>query len=448
MNFFKRKFSFHDDDPVAPMEDVAGASSPPSSFSFQAIANKVSSTISAPTSPARTGESLAAALERSMQDRSREQPLKDAKVLLVVDSPQIDWSKYFRVQNEVPIRVEQADFPELDLMCTEHICTVEITQTGRDPRAFTPSAAFIGPGASKCPEAKAIIRCLIAAHIPLLNSYTSVVAFLDRCNLQPASAFPIVVIINEGSQGMGKVKVNSHEEMCDIEGMLQMVGEKGELEVEVEPFVDVKYDLHVQKIGDEFKSFIRRGISRSWKSNVGSNVLEQIPSIERHKNYIRAIEDHVGPMSICSIDILVSKEGREFVHGINDVLAYFGESQEDDRRATAHLLRNLVLSGMHLHYHRVHHVHQHSIHGAATNGTPNHAHQSLVNGNHQQQQQQRTPVVPRRTPSVEKPYPHGRMVDGDPTLPRPMAPPPPPRRELPQNPVNGQTTPGAAIFIN
>ena len=50
---------------------------------------------------------------------------------------------------------------------------------------------------------------------------------------QPASAFPIVVIINEGSQGMGKVKVNSHEEMCDIEGMLQMVGEKGELEVNI-----------------------------------------------------------------------------------------------------------------------------------------------------------------------------------------------------------------------
>ncbi|EYB89580.1 hypothetical protein Y032_0230g2968 [Ancylostoma ceylanicum] len=50
MNFFKRKFSFHDEDGEAALEDPSNAAAPssgapPSAFSFQAIANKVSSTI-------------------------------------------------------------------------------------------------------------------------------------------------------------------------------------------------------------------------------------------------------------------------------------------------------------------------------------------------------------------------------------------------------------------
>ncbi|VDL78405.1 unnamed protein product [Nippostrongylus brasiliensis] len=157
---------------------------------------------------------------------------------------------------------------------------------------------------------------------------------------QPTT-FPVVISVNEGYQGIGKIKVNSHEELCDVEGMLQIMG-KGDTEVEVEPYVDLKFDLHVQKIGNEIKTFLRRGISKNWKSNVGSAVLEQIPTNERHKQYIHAICEHVGRMSICSIDILVSKEGREYVHDINDVIALFGESQEDDRRNASNLLRAVL----------------------------------------------------------------------------------------------------------
>ncbi|KAK6052515.1 Synapsin, ATP binding domain protein [Cooperia oncophora] len=114
------------------------------------------------------------------------------------------------------------------------------------------------------------------------------------------------------------------------------------LQVEVEPYVELKFDLHVQKIGHDIKTFLRRGISKSWKSNVGSAVLEQLPTNERHKQYIHAICEHVGRMSICSIDILVSKEGREYVHDVNDVIAFYGETQEDDRRNAAALMRAIM----------------------------------------------------------------------------------------------------------
>uniref|UniRef100_A0A8R1I1Y2 ATP-grasp domain-containing protein n=1 Tax=Caenorhabditis japonica TaxID=281687 RepID=A0A8R1I1Y2_CAEJA len=372
MNFFKRKFSFSEDEgEAAAMDDVSG---PPSSFSFQSIANKVSNTISAPTSPAKSRESLAAALERSLNhDRSRGEPvMKDAKVLLVIDSHHVDWSKYFRNQTEFPIRVEQGDINEIDVMCTEKTCTVELNQPGKDVRMFTPSAVFMGAGATRCAQMKTITRAFIAAHVPFLNSHTSSVAFLDKNNLKKqlkkitlsdgasipmlpivhyphfhkfhqnqSGTYPLVVSVNEGFQGIGKIKVNNHEELCDVEGMLQIMS-KGDTEVEVQPYVDAKYDLHVQKVGHEYKTFIRRGICKHWKSNVGSSVLEQIQTNERHKKYLKAITDHVGPMQICSIDILVSKEGREFVHDVNDVMAYFGESAEDDRRAASLLLRALM----------------------------------------------------------------------------------------------------------
>uniref|UniRef100_A0A0K0DDY1 Synapsin_C domain-containing protein n=1 Tax=Angiostrongylus cantonensis TaxID=6313 RepID=A0A0K0DDY1_ANGCA len=239
---------------------------------------------SAPTSPARSTETLAAAVERSLQnDRSRAAPVMPPNA--------------------------KADFPELDLLCTEHSLTVEINQTGRDPRNFCPHAAFVGPSATRNQQSKTILRAMIAAGIPFVNSHTSMIAFMDKNNLKKQlrklvladntripllptihyphfhrfhepTTFPVVISVKEGYQGIGKIKVNSQAELSDVEGMLQIMG-KGDTEVEVEPYVDIKFDLHVQKIGHEMKTFLRRGISKSWKSNVGSAVLEQIPTNER-----------------------------------------------------------------------------------------------------------------------------------------------------------------------
>uniref|UniRef100_A0A1I7X769 Synapsin domain-containing protein n=1 Tax=Heterorhabditis bacteriophora TaxID=37862 RepID=A0A1I7X769_HETBA len=305
MNYgVERKFSFQEDDNTEPtLDDPSAPSAPPSSFSFQAIANKVSSTISAPTSPARSSESLAAALERSLHhDRSRAAPAMhpDARVVLVIDNHVVDWSKYFRNPADPPIRIEQANFTELDLMCTEHSLIVEINQPGKDSRTFCPQAAFVGPGATWNTQAKTILRALIVSGVPFVNSHTSMIAFLDKSNLKkqlrkivladgsripmlpsihyphfhkfhPSTSFPVVISVNQGFQGIGKIKVNSHEELCDVEGMLQIMS-KGDTE----------------KLSNIIYLFI----------------------------YIQFL-----------MDLL---------------LAFFGESQEDDRRATAWLLRALL----------------------------------------------------------------------------------------------------------
>ncbi|CAD6192773.1 unnamed protein product [Caenorhabditis auriculariae] len=254
MNFLRRKFSFTDDE--GEMDDMTSSTSSAAPSSFFRSRRLLTS---APTSPSRSGESLAAALEKSLSsDRSRREPLADAHVLLVIDSHHVDWSKYFSGKRRVT-NSSRADVDELDVMCTEHHCVVEIHQPGRDARTFTPSALFVGAGANRTPQLKTLIRAFIAAHVPFINSHTSAIGFLDKNNLkkqlkkitlpeggsipmlpiihyphfrkfQRTSAFPIVVSVNEGFQGIGKIKVNNQEELCDVEGMLQIMA-RGNTEV-------------------------------------------------------------------------------------------------------------------------------------------------------------------------------------------------------------------------
>lgn len=43
------------------------------------------------------------------------------------------------------------------------------------------------------------------------------------------------------------------------------------------------------------------------------------------------------------VDILVSKDGREFINDVNDTLTLLGESQDDDRRTIADLIQTHII---------------------------------------------------------------------------------------------------------
>lgn len=83
----------------------------------------------------------------------------------------------------------------------------------------------------------------------------------------------------------------------------------------------------------------RKSISGNWKSNTGSAMLEQLAVSERHRAWIDHVAQLFGGLDICAIELLVGKDGREYIIEVNDsALSLMGDSQEEDRRQIADLV--------------------------------------------------------------------------------------------------------------
>jgi len=97
-----------------------------------------------------------------------------------------------------------------------------------------------------------------------------------------------------------QLKVNNPMDLADVDSLVALHSDYATME----PFVDAKYDIHVQKIGPHYKVFMyeifvikmgynsficqkssfnsrRKGIGSSWKSSRGSAMLEQVAVTER-----------------------------------------------------------------------------------------------------------------------------------------------------------------------
>lgn len=101
---------------------------------------------------------------------------------------------------------------------------------------------------------KAIQDKLGKENFPLINQYYY--SSFSEMGFIPGS-YPQVVKVAHVDAGMGKMKVNTEEEMSDLRTVVGIHGDYATSE----PFLEGAHDLRIQKIGQRIRAFKRTGMS-------------------------------------------------------------------------------------------------------------------------------------------------------------------------------------------